>query len=76
MSCDRCEDIHKAQLNGKTNKECECKCHEKYHNNDTWPVPNTTQCTYDTTTTDGTEWTVNTTNCTSDGTCSVINFNI
>ncbi len=25
--CDKCEDVHKAQLEGKTNKPCECGCH-------------------------------------------------
>jgi len=27
MACDRCEDIHKAQRDGKTNQKCECDCH-------------------------------------------------
>jgi len=27
MACDRCEDIHKAQREGKTNQKCECDCH-------------------------------------------------
>ena len=30
MTCDRCEDIHKAQRNGKTNQKCECDCHISY----------------------------------------------
>ena len=30
MSCDRCSDIHKAQLEGKQNKECPCTCHNNY----------------------------------------------
>jgi len=31
MACDRCEDIHKAQRNGKTNQKCECDCHIIYN---------------------------------------------
>jgi len=27
MTCDRCEDIHKAQRDGKTTNKCECDCH-------------------------------------------------
>lgn len=27
MSCDRCIDIHTAQREGKTSKQCECDCH-------------------------------------------------
>ncbi len=27
MTCDRCEDIHKAQRDGKTSNECKCSCH-------------------------------------------------
>lgn len=27
MTCDRCEDIHKAQRDGKTSDECKCSCH-------------------------------------------------
>jgi len=30
MTCDRCEDIHKAQKEGKTNQKCECDCHITY----------------------------------------------
>jgi len=30
MVCDRCEDIHKAQKDGKTNQKCECDCHITY----------------------------------------------
>lgn len=30
MICDRCTDIHKAQREGKTQKECECSCHIGY----------------------------------------------
>lgn len=30
MTCDRCEDIHTAQKNGKTNQKCECDCHITY----------------------------------------------
>ncbi len=32
MPCDRCKDIHKAQLEGKTQNKCECSCHNS--NND------------------------------------------
>ena len=27
MSCDRCEDIHQAQREGKQSDECKCSCH-------------------------------------------------
>ena len=27
MTCDRCIDIHKAQREGKTQRECGCSCH-------------------------------------------------
>lgn len=27
MSCSRCEDVHKAQCEGKTQLECKCSCH-------------------------------------------------
>lgn len=27
MTCKRCEDIHEAQKNGKTQNKCECDCH-------------------------------------------------
>jgi len=30
MACNRCEDIHKAQRDGKTNQKCECDCHISY----------------------------------------------
>ncbi|KKN46036.1 hypothetical protein LCGC14_0677300 [marine sediment metagenome] len=30
MSCSRCEDIHKAQCEGKTQKECKCSCHNSH----------------------------------------------
>ncbi len=30
MSCDRCKDIHKAQIEGKTQKECGCNCHNHF----------------------------------------------
>ena len=44
MSCDRCEDIHKAQRDGKTSDECKCSCHtltQTYHWNTEpqWTVP-------------------------------------
>ena len=28
MSCKRCEDIHLSQKDGKTQKKCECDCHD------------------------------------------------
>jgi len=28
MTCDRCIDIHKAQKEGKTQRECGCSCHD------------------------------------------------
>ena len=31
MSCDRCKDIHKAQAEGKTQKECGCNCHNIFY---------------------------------------------
>lgn len=74
MSCDRCSDIHKAQLNGKTNEECKCKCH-KWSGNSTWP--STSNCTCNIVEEEcpihGFPFQLNT--CTSDGACSVINFN-
>lgn len=30
MTCDRCTDIHKAQREGKTQRECGCSCHSNY----------------------------------------------
>ena len=30
IRCGKCADIHNAQLDGKTNKSCECDCHGKY----------------------------------------------
>ena len=29
MTCDKCTDIHTAQREGKTTKECECNCHNE-----------------------------------------------
>ena len=29
MTCERCTDIHKAQKDGKTQRECGCSCHNK-----------------------------------------------
>ncbi len=31
MSCERCKDIHKAQIEGKTQKECGCNCHNAFY---------------------------------------------
>lgn len=30
MTCDRCTDIHTAQREGKTQRECGCSCHIGY----------------------------------------------
>ena len=30
IRCGKCADIHNAQIDGKTNKPCECDCHGKY----------------------------------------------
>lgn len=30
IRCGKCADIHNAQLEGKTNKPCDCKCHSEY----------------------------------------------
>jgi len=27
MTCDRCQDIHRAQREGKSNQPCHCNCH-------------------------------------------------
>jgi len=29
IRCGKCADIHNAQLDGKTQEECKCDCHEK-----------------------------------------------
>ena len=31
IRCGKCADIHNAQLDGKTNKSCECDCHGEKH---------------------------------------------
>jgi len=31
MSCDRCKDIHKAQMEGRTQTECKCNCHNHFY---------------------------------------------
>ena len=31
MSCERCKDIHKAQVEGKTQRSCGCNCHDKLY---------------------------------------------
>ncbi len=31
MSCERCKDIHKAQVEGRTQKECGCNCHNAFY---------------------------------------------
>ncbi len=30
IRCGKCADIHNAQIDGKTNKACECDCHSTY----------------------------------------------
>ena len=30
IRCGKCADIHNAQLDGKTNKQCDCDCHSTY----------------------------------------------
>ncbi len=30
IRCGKCADIHNAQIDGKTNKACECDCHSQY----------------------------------------------
>lgn len=36
MSCDRCEDIHIAQRDGKTSDECKCSCHTSITTTNPW----------------------------------------
>ena len=31
MTCDRCNDIHKAQRDGRTQRECGCSCHRTFY---------------------------------------------
>jgi len=31
IRCGKCADIHNAQLDGKTNKPCDCDCHNENH---------------------------------------------
>ncbi len=31
MSCERCKDIHKAQVEGRTQRECGCSCHNRLY---------------------------------------------
>ena len=40
MTCKRCEDIHLAQKSGKTQKSCECVCHDEV-GNITWATDTT-----------------------------------
>jgi len=35
MSCDRCKDIHKAQIEGRTQRACGCSCHDKFYSTGT-----------------------------------------
>lgn len=32
IRCGKCADIHNAQLEGKTNRPCNCDCHESHYN--------------------------------------------
>ena len=31
MTCDKCEDIHAAQLTGFSSEPCKCECHDSSH---------------------------------------------
>ena len=31
MTCNRCDDIHKAQREGKTQRPCGCRCHDNFY---------------------------------------------
>mgnify|MGYP001587718803 CR=1 FL=1 len=39
MTCDRCKDVHNAQLCGFTVKSCECSCHYNYTSATTTTIP-------------------------------------
>ncbi len=39
MSCDRCHDIHTAQLSGKTSDACKCSCHTDFSKSVSKPKP-------------------------------------
>jgi hypothetical protein len=44
MTCKRCEDIHTAQKDGKTQESCKCNCHNNYTTSTTggtWLTNNT-----------------------------------
>ena len=45
MSCNRCDDIHVAQLQGLTQKRCECDCHNDYSVTDITGATTTTGTT-------------------------------
>lgn len=42
MTCDRCKDIHKAQSEGKTQRECGCSCHYNYTTGTTFTLTGNT----------------------------------
>lgn len=78
MSCERCRDIHSAQLTGKTTDKCNCDCHSKTNwvqlQQDCERKCTCGQMTTATCPVHGNVLHFNTTFCTSDG-CSVINLN-
>ena len=54
MTCKRCEDIHTAQRDGKTQDECKCTCHNTTTSTFTYNTGDTVLCDCTTaTTTDG-----------------------
>lgn len=48
LTCKRCEDIHLAQKDGKTQESCKCNCHNSFTNTGTL-----TTALYNTSTSDG-----------------------
>ena len=65
MTCKRCDDIHTAQKDGKTQDECKCNCHD-----DTWngtaTTTGATTLTFNTNVCDGTDSGFNLTSATGD----------
>jgi len=53
MTCDRCTDIHKAQKEGKTQRECGCSCHYNYTTGTTFTLSGANICDIGTNTTTG-----------------------
>jgi hypothetical protein len=41
MTCKRCEDIHTAQKDGKTQEKCKCECHDDYASTITYNLATT-----------------------------------